>query len=93
MAIFPVERSSGAGLYFDGLDTKGQNVSVELRANPIYQGQYDTYYDVTGNNDVHPPPPVLAMCQDTYWIFTARNGGTCVYETNKDFNESVKNLE
>jgi hypothetical protein len=92
VAIFPVERNSGAGLYFDGLDTKGQNVSVELRGNPIYQGTNDTYYDVVGDGSVRPPPPVLAMVQDTFWIFNSRKGGQCIYEVNKDFNEVVKNF-
>jgi hypothetical protein len=85
----PVERSSGVGLYFDGLDTKGQNVSVEIKGNPIYQGANDTYYDPVGDGSVRPPPPVLAMVQDTFWIFTAKNGGTCVYEINKDYNSVI----
>jgi hypothetical protein len=89
VALFPVERSSGVGLYFDGLDTKGQNVSVELRGNPIYQGANDTYYDPVGDGSVHPPPPVLAMVQDTFWIFSAKNGGTCIYEINKDYNSVI----
>ena len=82
----PVERSSGAGIYFDGLDTNGQNVSVELRANPIHQGDYDTYYNFAGGT-AFPPPPVLAMVMDTYWLFSSRNGGFCHYETSRDVHE------
>ncbi len=88
----PVERNSGAGIYFDGLDTEGQNVSVELRANPIYQGVNDTYYRWTGNTTPNPPPPVLATVQDTFWIFSSRRGGMCVYETDKSFNEVVGSM-
>ena len=87
--VLPVERNSGAGLFFDGLDTNGQNVSVELRGNPIYQGTYDTYYNFTGDNSTRPPPPVLATVQDTFWIFTSKRGGMCVYEVDKSFNEVV----
>jgi len=85
----PVERSSGAGIYFDGLDTNGQNVSVELRANPIHQGDYDTYYNFAGGT-AFPPPPVLAMVMDTYWLFSSRNGGFCHYETSRDVHELLR---
>ncbi len=85
----PVERSSGAGIYFDGLDTNGQNVSVELRANPIYQGALDTYYTPEVGQSTRPPPPTLAMVMDTYWLFSASRGGICHYETRSELSEVI----
>ncbi|KAA6393527.1 MAG: hypothetical protein EZS28_010947 [Streblomastix strix] len=40
------ERNSNVALTFDGLDTWNQNVSVELRGAPIYQGDTYCYYGV-----------------------------------------------
>ena len=85
--IVPVERASGAGIYFDGLDSNGQNVSVELRGAPIYQGANDTYYNHTGDGSTRPQFPVLAMVMDTYWIFSSVDNGHCHYETRRDIHE------
>jgi len=89
VAIFPVERNSGAGLYFDGLDTNGQNTSVEIRGNPIYGGSLDTYYNVDTDNN-HPPAPILALVQDTYWIFDARPNRIALYEVSREFNDVIQ---
>jgi hypothetical protein len=86
----PVERDSGAGLYFDGLDSNGKNVSVALRGNSIFQGSTNTYFQPVANANFTPPPPILVMIQDSHWVFSARNGGECKYETNKDYNETLK---
>ncbi|KAA6387362.1 MAG: hypothetical protein EZS28_017112 [Streblomastix strix] len=46
MITLQCERNNNGALTFDGLDTNNQNVSVELRGAPIYQGNTDCYYNV-----------------------------------------------
>lgn len=58
---------NGGGYFFDGYESRGKNVSIELIGNPIYQGVNDTYYNVDGSNLIHPPPPQLWHCRDV-WI-------------------------
>ncbi|KAA6361305.1 MAG: hypothetical protein EZS28_043168, partial [Streblomastix strix] len=68
--IFQVERNDSSGVTFDGLNIKGQNISISLKANPIYQGAADVYCAT------NPIPPILITVSDTYWLFSALNGGT-----------------
>ncbi|KAA6321522.1 MAG: hypothetical protein EZS28_054546, partial [Streblomastix strix] len=74
MITLQCERNSNGALTFDGLDTNNQNVSVELRGGPIYQGETDCYYnvDLMGKR---PPPPILCTIHDTFWLFGPANGG------------------
>ncbi|KAA6370085.1 MAG: hypothetical protein EZS28_034388 [Streblomastix strix] len=55
MITLQCERNSNGALTFDGLDTNNQNVSVELRGGPIYQGDTDCYYnvDLLGRRPLH----------------------------------------
>ncbi|KAA6366575.1 MAG: hypothetical protein EZS28_037898, partial [Streblomastix strix] len=55
MITLQCERNSNGALTFDGLDTNNQNVSVELRGGPIYQGETDCYYnvDLMGKRPLH----------------------------------------
>ena len=57
---------SGGGYFFDGYDSKGKNISVELVGNPIYNGAQDTYYNVNKEGTIRPPPPQLFACRDVY---------------------------
>lgn len=68
MCNFQLERS-GAGFCFDGIDSNGQNIGVELSAQPIYNGENDTYYDIDSKG-THPPAPELWLCRDTYFVAT-----------------------
>ncbi|KAA6391359.1 MAG: hypothetical protein EZS28_013112, partial [Streblomastix strix] len=92
MITFQCERNSNSALTFDGLDTNNQNVSVELRVAPIYQGDTDCYYivDLMGKR---PPPPILCTIYDTFWPFGPANGGTCVYDVNNTFDEVISQIE
>ena len=89
----PVERDSGSGVYFDGLDTNGVNVSIELRGASIFQGPTNTYFRPIANNDQVSPGPILVMVEDTHWLFSARNGGDCHYSTNRDYIPSLNHLK
>ncbi|KAA6372998.1 MAG: hypothetical protein EZS28_031475 [Streblomastix strix] len=72
MITLQCERNCNGALTFDGLDTNNQNVSVELRGAPIYQGDTDWYYnvDVMGKKT---PPPILCTIHDTFWLFGHAN--------------------
>ena len=76
MINIQTERSRGGYLY-DGLDSNGQNIPIQIRGQPIYSDAQDTYfnYDESGQN--HPPPPQLFICRDTY--FTVDTSNCLVY--------------
>lgn len=59
---------NNAGYTFDGIDSNGQNIPIQLRGQPIYTGANDTYYDIKGDGSKRPPPPQLWLCRDTYFI-------------------------
>ena len=61
---------NGGGYFFDGYESKGRNVAIELVGNPIYQGANDTYYNVDKNGTIHPPQPQIWSCKDIYLTLT-----------------------
>ena len=73
MLNIQTERSRG-GYLFDGLDSNGQNVPIQIRGQPIHSGDGDTYFncDETGQN--HPPPPQVFFCRDTYFTLDIHDG-------------------
>jgi hypothetical protein len=64
-----LERNN-AGYTYDGLDSDGQNIAIQLRGNPIYGGINDTYYNVNSSGTKHPPPPQVWLCRDTYFLMS-----------------------
>jgi hypothetical protein len=80
MLNIQLERS-GAGYCFDGLDTAGQNVCIQLKGDPIVTGVDDTYFNVQKtvtwdptDRDQTPiftfgPPaaPEAWICHECYW--------------------------
>ena len=58
---------NNAGYTFDGFDSEGQNIPIQLKGNPIYTGSNDTYYNVNAEGTQHPPPPQIWLCRDTYF--------------------------
>ncbi|KAA6353993.1 MAG: hypothetical protein EZS28_050481 [Streblomastix strix] len=91
MIILQCERNSNGALTFDGLDTNNQNVSVELRGGPIYQGDTDCYnnVDLMGKR---PPPPILCTIHDTFQLVRPANGGSCVYAVTNTFDEVISQI-
>ncbi|KAA6362895.1 MAG: hypothetical protein EZS28_041580 [Streblomastix strix] len=91
MTTLQCERNSNGTLTFDGLDTNNQNVLVELRGGPIYQGDTDCYYnvDLMGKRT---PPPILCTIHDTFWLFGPANGGSCVYDVTNTFDEVIRQI-
>ncbi|KAA6360021.1 MAG: hypothetical protein EZS28_044453 [Streblomastix strix] len=92
MITLQYERNSNGALTFDGIDTQNQNVSVELRGAPIYQGDIDCYYNV----DLmckRPLPPIICTIHDTFWLFGPANGGSCVSDVNNTFDEVICQIE
>ncbi|KAA6356581.1 MAG: hypothetical protein EZS28_047892 [Streblomastix strix] len=78
-------------LTFDGLDTQNQNTSIELKGHPIFAGEVDTYYNVDTNGK-HPPPPILCTVHDTFWLFSPRDGGSCLYDTIHSFDQVINQV-
>ncbi|KAA6363200.1 MAG: hypothetical protein EZS28_041273, partial [Streblomastix strix] len=88
MITLQCERNSNGALTFDGLDTRNQNTSVELRGAPIFQGVTDCFYNVDTAGK-RPPHPILYTVHDTFWLFSSNQGGSCVYDTTHSFDEVI----
>ncbi len=58
-----------SGYTFDGYDSEGQNVPIQIFGNPVYSGDYDSYLHEFGSV-ISPPPPQIWLCRDTYFIAT-----------------------
>ena len=73
MLNIQTERSRG-GYLFDGLDSNGQNIPIQIRVQPIYPDVNDTYYNFDETGENHPPPPQLFVCRDTYFTVDINDG-------------------
>ena len=73
MLNIQTERSRG-GYLFDGLDSNGQNIPIQIRGQPIYPDVNDTYYNFDETGENHPPPPQLFVCRDTYFTVDINDG-------------------
>ncbi|KAA6360897.1 MAG: hypothetical protein EZS28_043576 [Streblomastix strix] len=82
------ERNSNGALTFVGLDTQNQNISVEFRGAPIYQGATDSYY-IVDTSGKRLPPPILCTIHDTFWLFSPAAGSCWIYDTNHSFDEVI----
>jgi hypothetical protein len=69
MPQFQTERSDSA-FVIDGINTKGQNVPIELLGKPKYSGAYDTYLhnDPTDLNHFNIQKPILLECRDSFFV-------------------------
>ena len=72
MVTLHVERPSAYGMIQDGIDSQGQQVSVRLKATPLYSND-DSYCNSS------PPPPVLYTVNDAAFLFNSQDGGRCLY--------------
>ena len=62
---------NNAGYTFDGIDSDGQNIPIQIKGNPLYTGENDTYYNF--NNGVsRPPAPQIWLCRDTYFLVSSQ---------------------
>ena len=61
---------NGGGYFFDGFESHGANIPIELVGKPVYSGATDTYYNVDAAGTVHPPSPQCWSCKDTYILLT-----------------------
>ena len=59
---------NNAGYTYDGIDSNGQNIPIQIKGQPIYTGINDTYYNVDSDGSLHPPPPQIWLCRDTYFL-------------------------
>ncbi len=64
------ERNNG-GYVFDGVDSNGQNIPIQIKGQPLFTGTNDTYYNYDStSSDAHPPPPQIWCCRDTYFLIS-----------------------
>ena len=61
---------NNAGYTFDGIDSNGQNIAIQIKGQPVYTGVNDTYYNVNAAGTIHPPPPQIWLCRDTYFLIS-----------------------
>lgn len=80
LVTLKVERPSAMGMITDGLDSAGQSVAIRLKAKKKFEGDIDDYCTKS------PPPPVLVLISDTFWLFSAKDGGKCIL-SDGNFNE------
>jgi hypothetical protein len=81
MVNIQLERSN-AGYCFDGIDTGGQNVSIQLKGDPIIKGAEDTYFNfpiadgpTPGSHIIeHPVPPEAWICRECFWQLSLGEG-------------------
>ena len=52
------------------LDSNGSNVQIEIKGTPVFSGSNDTYYNVNAEGTIHPSPPQLFLCRDTYFLIS-----------------------
>ncbi|KAA6395892.1 MAG: hypothetical protein EZS28_008580 [Streblomastix strix] len=69
-------------------NSKNQNTAIELKEHLIFAEEVNTYYNVDTNGK-HPPPPILSTVHDTFWLFSPRDGGSCLYDTTHSFDEVI----
>ena len=68
---------NNAGYTFDGIDSNGQNIAIQIKGQPLYTGANDTYYNVNAAGTIHPPPPQIWLCRDTFFVLSTEG---VVYE-------------
>ena len=61
---------NNAGYTFDGIDSNGQNIPIQIKGQPLYSGANDTYYNVNAAGTIHPPPPQIWLCRDTFFVLS-----------------------
>ena len=68
--MFNIQRErNDIGYCYDGFDSNGQNVAVQIKGQSIYTDDNDTYWNY--NNDsgaTNPPSPQIWCCRDTYFL-------------------------
>ena len=75
---------NNAGYTFDGIDSQGQNIPIQIKGQPIYTGVNDTYYNVKSDGSVHPPPPQIWLCRDTYFLVSTQGVKYVAFDTPSD---------
>ena len=81
---------NGGGYFFDGYESHGANIPIELVGKPVYSGEQDTYYNVNSAGTIHPPSPQCWSCKDTFILLTngdmkfVINGEPQIKQTQRD---------
>jgi hypothetical protein len=89
----PTERPSSNAVFSEGL-TSHENTVIALSGQAIKQGEEEVYYNISrGPNPVaNITPPILALVQDSFLVFSARDVGVAVHETTRSWNDFLKDF-
>ena len=64
----------GSGYVFDGLDSQGRNIQIQIKGSPMYTGRDRDSYLTGGDDGGIPPPPQIWLCRDTYFTLDTTYG-------------------
>ena len=65
---------NGCAYVFDGLDSGGRNIQIQIKGSPIYTGRDKDSYWTGGEDGGLPPPPQIWLCRDTYFTMDTTYG-------------------
>ena len=65
---------NGNGYVFDGLDSNGKNIQIQIKGTPMYTGKDRDSYLTGGDDGQIPPPPQIWFCRDTYFTIDSTYG-------------------
>ena len=65
---------NGAAYVFDGLDSGGRNIQIQIKGSPMYTGRDRDSYFSGGEDGGIPPPPQIWLCRDTYFTMDTTYG-------------------
>ena len=65
---------NGSAYVFDGLDSGGRNIQIQIKGSPMYTGRDRDSYFSGGEDGGIPPPPQIWLCRDTYFTMDTTYG-------------------
>jgi hypothetical protein len=72
--IIQTERNQ-SGYVFDGIDSGGQSVPIDIQFAPAFTQENDTYYNFDpAHPNLHPPAPQIWLCRNVYWELSTERG-------------------
>ena len=64
----------GGGYVFDGMDSNGRNIQIQIKGSPMHTGRDKDSYLTGGEDGGLPPPPQIWLCRDTYFTLDTTYG-------------------
>jgi hypothetical protein len=91
--LIPTERPASNAVFSEGL-TSNENTVIYLSGQAIKQGEEEVYCNTSRGPGtvVNGTAPILGLVQDSFLVFSIRDGGVAVHETTRSWNEFLKNF-